>query len=156
MAIPGVGTCTSLEKVFVEDDIRHSWVLKIRIFTKLWSSADLFWYMSLSEKSASQNPLVYHIFCFFPLNWLYWRYIPLSNRPICLNDFLQNGIYAPWLLGEIRGFYLFVVWYDMCGLCYLRVGLIFFVFWETFCNFFFVVYLVYMLGLELMKILIIL
>jgi hypothetical protein len=44
----------------------------------------------------------------------------------------------------------------MCGLCYLRVGLIFFVFWETFCNFFFVVYLVYMLGLELMKILIIL
>jgi len=25
----------SLEKVFVEDDIRHSWVLKIRIFTKL-------------------------------------------------------------------------------------------------------------------------
>lgn len=37
----------------------------IRIFTNLWSSADLFWYMSLSEKSASQNPwFIIYIFPF--------------------------------------------------------------------------------------------
>ena len=58
---------------------------------------------------------------------VYRRYMPFAD-PYDRMIFCRMGSMFLDFLGEICGFHLFVFWYGMCGLHYLRVGF----FWKTF------------------------